>query len=103
MGAMVLHFFLGSFSKPPFFCTHTYRVHCFLFVRDFIYLFLERGEGKENEGEKHQCVVGSRVCPTGDLACNPGTCPDWELNQQPFGSKALSPLSYTSPGLCTIF
>ena len=25
--------------------------------------------------------------PTGDLACNPGMCPDWELNQQPFGSQ----------------
>ena len=23
--------------------------------------------------------------PTGDLACNPGMFPDWELNQQPFG------------------
>ena len=26
--------------------------------------------------------------PTGDLACNPGTCPDWESNQWPFGSQA---------------
>ena len=24
----------------------------------------------------------------GDLACNPGKCPDWELNRQPFGSQA---------------
>ena len=23
-----------------------------------------------------------------DLARNPGMCPDWELNQQPFGSQA---------------
>ena len=22
--------------------------------------------------------------PSGDLACNPGMCSDWELNQQPF-------------------
>ena len=22
---------------------------------------------------------------TGDLACNPGMCPSWESNQQPFG------------------
>ena len=28
------------------------------------------------------------VSPTGDLARNPGMCPDWELNQQPFGSQA---------------
>ena len=23
-----------------------------------------------------------------DLACNPGMCPDWESNQQTFGSQA---------------
>ena len=42
----------------------------------------------EREGEKHQCVVASQVSPTGDLAHNPGMCPDWESNQQPFGSQA---------------
>ena len=26
--------------------------------------------------------------PTGDLTCNPGMCPDWESNLQPFGSLA---------------
>ena len=26
--------------------------------------------------------------PTGDLACNPGMCPDWELNQRPSVSQA---------------
>ena len=26
--------------------------------------------------------------PTGDLACNPGMCPDRDSNQQPFGSQA---------------
>ena len=46
------------------------------------YLFLERGEGKEKEREKkHQCVVASHELPTGDLTCNPGMCPDWELNK----------------------
>ena len=28
-----------------------------LFFKDFICLFLDRGEGREEEGEKHQCVV----------------------------------------------
>ena len=48
----------------------------FLFFNDFIYLFLERGEGKEKEGEreKYQCVVASRATPTRDPARNPGTC-----------------------------
>ena len=26
--------------------------------------------------------------PTGDLAHDMGMCPDWESNQQPFGSQA---------------
>ena len=36
------------------------------FKKDFIYLLRER-KGRR-EGEKHQCVVASRVPPTGDLA-----------------------------------
>ena len=56
---------------------------------EFIYLFIftqRRREG-EREGEKH-CVVASHVPPTGDLAHNPGRCPDWESNWWPFGSQA---------------
>ena len=67
----------------------------------FVYLFIFRDWGKEGEREreKHQCVVASYVAPTGDLACNPGMCPDWESNRRPFDSQpALSPLSYTSQG-----
>ena len=30
----------------------------------------------------------SQVPPSGDLARNPGMCPDWELDQRPFGSQA---------------
>ena len=69
------------------------------FFLDFIYLFLERGQGREKEEKKHQCVVASHIPPTWDLAQNPGMCPDWELNWQPFGSHAvLNPLSPTSQG-----
>ena len=57
----------------------------YLFFLRFIFIDFQRGE---REGEKHQCVVASCAPPTGDLACNPGMCPDWELNQQPFGSQA---------------
>ena len=58
-----------------------------LFLKDFIYLFIFRGREREGErvGEKHQCVVASHVPPIGDVACNPGMCPDWESNQRPFG------------------
>ena len=50
-------------------------------------------------GEKHQCVVAPHMSPTGDLAHNPGMCPDWELNQRPLGSQpVLNPLNHTSQG-----
>ena len=59
------------------------------FFKDFIYLFLER-EGREkqrerniNVWEKHQ-LIASHMPPVGDLALNPGVCPDGELNQWPF-------------------
>ena len=67
----------------------SFRFYCVLFKKiSFIYLFLERGRKGEREGEKHQCVVASHAPPTGDLACNPGMCPDWELNWRPFDSQA---------------
>ena len=49
-----------------------------IFLKDFIYLLLERGREGEREGEKHQCVVASCAPPTGDLAHDPGMCPDRE-------------------------
>ena len=65
-----------------------------IFFKEFIYLFLERGEGKEREGEKHQCVVASHAPRAGDLAYNPGMCPDWELNHDPLVHRpVLNPLS----------
>ena len=58
-----------------------------LFFKRF-YLFLERGKDGERKGEKHQCVGAPHTPPTGDLARNPGTCPDWESNWRSFGSQA---------------
>ena len=56
------------------------------------------------KGEKHQYVVTSHTPPTGDLACNPGMCPDWELNQRPFDSKAGTQSTEPhQPGLHSIF
>ena len=52
-----------------------------------IYFFRERGKEGEREGEKHPGVVASGMPPTGDLARNPGMCPDWESKQRPFGSQ----------------
>ena len=42
--------------------------------------------------------------PTGDMAHNPGMCPDWELNLQPFGSQAGAQSTEPhQPGLLFIF
>ena len=59
-----------------------------LLSKDFIYLFIERGGEVERQREKHQCVVVSHAPLTGDLACNPGMCPEWELIWHPLGSQA---------------
>ena len=33
-------------------------------------------------------LAASLTPPTEDLACSPGTCPDWESNLRHFGSQA---------------
>ena len=59
------------------------------FIKYFVYLFLDRGERREKERERNISVWLPLLCPAlGNLACNPGMCPDWEWNQQPFGSQA---------------
>ena len=69
-----------------------------LFKNFYLFIFRERGRVGEREEEKHQCVVSSHAPPTGDLACNPGMCPDWESTGNPGSQPALSPLSHTSQG-----
>ena len=65
-----------------------------LYFLNFIYLFLERGEGKEKDRERNISVgethgsVASHTLPTGELAHNPGMCPNWESNWRPFISQA---------------
>ena len=61
-----------------------------------MYLYLEREKEGEREGEQHQCVVVSPMPPE-DLACNPGMCPDWELNQRSFALQTGT--QSTSQGL----
>ena len=69
------HHFLNS--SPEW---HSAVCVCLFFLRFYLFVFRERIREGEREGEKRQCVVASRVPPTGDLAHNPGLCPDQELN-----------------------
>ena len=61
-----------------------------IFLKDFIYLFLERGKEGEREGEKHQCVVASCTPPTWDLAFNPGMYPSKNFGSQA-GAQSTEP------------
>ena len=63
------------------------------FLRFYLFIFRERGREGERQGEKHQCEKETTICGLSyishvrlnlDRACNPGMCPDWELNWQPF-------------------
>ena len=60
----------------------------FIFKGFCLFIFRQREREGKRKGEKYQCVVASCMLPTEDLACNPGLCPDWESNWQPFGSQA---------------
>ena len=74
------------------------------FIFYFINLFLERGEGKEKKRVRNMNVWLPLTHPLlGSLSHNPGMCPDWESNQQPFGLQAgTQPLSHPSQGLWSI-
>ena len=48
------------------------------------------GEGERKRG-RETSMCGCLLCTPNwgpDLGCNPGMCPDWESNQQPFGSQS---------------
>ena len=61
------------------------RVPCFIFLKDFIYSFLEGKGGRKRGKETSMC--GCLLCTLyWDLAHNPGMCPDWESNQWPLAS-----------------
>ena len=62
-------------SGCAFWCLGKVLPPTFFFFKILCIYFLEGGEGKEKEGEKHR-VVASQAPPTGDLAHSPGMCPD---------------------------
>ena len=58
------------------------------FILKVLFTFRERGRKGERERNSNMqeihASVASRTPPAGDPACNPGMCPDWESNWQPF-------------------
>ena len=81
------------------------KSYLFLFFKDFIYLFLERGERRETERERHQCVVTSHMHTL--LGTWPAT-QAWALTGNRtgdplVGSPALNPLSQSSHGKSYFF
>ena len=58
-----------------------------LFKKEFIYLCLERGEGREKERDRNIYRL-PRTPPTRDLAHNPGMCPNGESNLLSSDSQA---------------
>ena len=80
------------------------KIHFLIFNILFIYLFLDREREEEREGEKYQCVAAFHTPLAGDLACNPGMCPNWESNLRPFGSQACAQSTELhQPGLLLFF
>ena len=52
----------------------------YLFFSDFIYLFVEKEEGREKEKERNSDWLRLACTPTGDGTHDPDTCPERELN-----------------------
>ena len=76
---------------------------CGFFFKDLIYLFLEKGEGREKE-ERNINQLPFIHTPTRDQTCNPGMCPDWESNQQPFALQDnAQPTEPHRPGHISVF
>ena len=77
----------------------------FFFVEDFIYVFLERGEGREKEGERNINVwlplthTPLGTWPTNQACALTGNRTGGSLVRRP----ALKPLSHTSQGLLLLF
>ena len=58
-----------------------------------------RGREREREGEKHQCVVASHMPLTGDLARNPGMCPDLGIQPATLPQARAPSTELHQPGL----
>ena len=83
--------FQGHYAEIKTLIIRRLILYYFIYITSFlrkIFIFRERIWEGEREGDKHQSVVASHAPPTGDLAHNPGMCPDCDSNEQLFGSQA---------------
>ena len=68
-----------------------------IFKKDCIYLYLERGEGREDKGEKHQCVRETWI---GCLLHTPNTVPGPQPRQVSW--EVIEPMTFWFTGWCLI-
>ena len=59
----------------------------FIFLKVFIH-FEREVKGRRKRGRETLMCGCPSSPPIGDLASNPGTCPDWESNQRSFSLQA---------------
>ena len=75
--------------------SHIFSLSCgilFFLKKNFINLFLERGEGKEKEREKHQCPRNTSI---GCLSHGPNWGPGPQLRHVPSLGIKLAPFLFT--------
>ena len=75
-------------------------IHCYLHLGTCS-LISERGERKEKERETSMWARNTNQLPLAqalirDQTCNPGTCPDWELNLWHFDLQDNAPTNWAT-------
>ena len=82
----VLHALASLFCTITLKCRYRYYLYFtdeeteVFFFKKTIYLFLERGKGREKGRERNIDWLLVSYILTGDKTCNLGMCPDQELN-----------------------
>ena len=82
---------LCSCNIVSFHLCHLFFVFFSLYFLNFkrFYLFIfKEGKGRKKRGRETSMCGCLSYIPSGDLVCNPGMHPDWELNWRPFGLQA---------------
>ena len=97
VGGIQASFVRLSSTLECLFCLHAtkckylrYTISIWVFfLRFYLFLVLDRGEGKEKERKRYINVwLPLKRPPLLGTAYNPGMCPNWDSNWRPFGSQA---------------